>query len=345
MFAIQRSSVDSTLSLRRIIQALGFLLTTTIIGIIGFMLIEGYGIVDAIYMTVITMSTVGFGTLKELSEEGKIFSVILIIISTSTFLYAITTITTFVIEGEFRNMFNRYQVSQKVTKLKNHIIICGLGRNGREAAIELLNQKQEFVVIDQNEEVIREFNTEIHEILAIRGDATHEEVLEQANIHTARGLVSSLSTDAENVYIALTAREMNPKLDIVARASHESSISKLQRAGANKVIVPNLIGGRKMANMLTRPALVEFVELISGEGNPDLHLEDVPCANHPQLIGKTLAELHIRARTGVLVLGFKRGKENVQLNPPAKDKIREEDLLFVLGTDAELEEFREIFLS
>lgn len=337
--------MDSTSSIRRILKATSLLLTTSVIGIIGFIVVEGYDLVDAIYMTVITMSTVGFGTIGSLSDGGKVFSILLIIISTSTFLYAITTITTFVIEGEFQHVFNRYKVNQKVTKLKDHIIICGLGRNGREAAIELIRQKQEFVVIERSEEVIEEFYSEIQEILVIRGDATHEEVLEQANIHNAKGLVSSLSTDAENVYIALTAREMNPKLEIVARASHESSISKLKRAGANRVIVPNLIGGRKMANMLTRPALVEFVELISGEGNPDLHLEVIPCANHPALIGKTLAELHIRSRTGVLVLGFKRGEQQVTLNPPVQDNIRGEDRLFVMGTDTQLADFRAIFLS
>lgn len=337
--------MDSTSSIRRIMQALTFLLGTTIIGIGGFISIEGYELIDAIYMTVITMSTVGFGTIGDLSSEGKMFSVLLIIISTSTFLYAITTITTFVIEGEFRQAFNRYQVSQKVTKLSNHIIICGLGRNGREAAHELIRQNQKFVVIEQEEDVIARFNSEFQEILAIRGNATHEEILENANIHQARGLISSLSTDAENVYIALTAREMNPKLHIVARASHESSISKLKRAGANRVIVPNLIGGRKMANMLTRPALVEFLDLVSGEGNSDLHLEGILCKNHPGIIGKTLAELHIRSRTGVLVLGFKRGQQKVELNPPVQDKIREEDRLFVMGTDEQLAAFRKLFLD
>jgi voltage-gated potassium channel len=179
----------------------------------------------------------------------------------------------------------------------------------------------------------------------VRGDATHEEILERANISLARGLVSSLSTDAENVYIALTAREMNPKLEIVARASSESSISKLMRAGANKVIVPNLIGGRKMANMITRPALVEFVDLITGEGNPDLHLEEVPCGEHQKLVGHTLAELGIRARTGVVIVGFKRGIKLVELNPPATEPLTAQDRLFMMGTDQQLKRFRETFME
>ena len=337
--------MDSMSSVRKIAQALLFLFGTSLVGVIGFSLIEGYPLIDAIYMTAITMSTVGFGTIRELSSEGKVFMVILIVISAGTFVYAITTLTTFVIEGEIRQVFNRYQVSQKVSKLKDHIIICGLGRNGREAAIELIQQNQPFVVIDADQEVIDEFRTEVQDILAVRGDATHEEILERANISLARGLVSSLSTDAENVYIALTAREMNPKLEIVARASSESSISKLKRAGANKVIVPNLIGGRKMVNMITRPALVEFVDLISGEGNTDLHLEEIPCEEHGKLVGHTLAELGIRARTGVLVVGFKRGAKLVELNPPATEPLTEQDRLFVMGTDQQLKRFRETFLE
>lgn len=332
-------------SLRRIIQAVALLMVTTFVGIVGYILIEGYELLDAVYMTVITMSTVGFGTVRELSAGGKVFSVFLIIISASTFVYAITTITTFVVEGEIQQVFNRYKVSKSVASLSDHIIICGLGRNGREAAVELLRQNRPFVVIEKNPSVIEEFITEVHEILVITGDATHEEILDKANINKAKGLISSLSTDAENVYIALTAREMHPKLEIVARASHESSITKLKRAGANKVIVPNLIGGRKMANMITRPSLVEFVEMVSGEGNPDLHLEEVFCANHPSLQGKNLAELQIRSRTGVLVLGKKHGDRQVELNPRADVPLVSDDRLFVLGTDQQLDRFRKAFLE
>ena len=325
--------------------AIGLLMSISVLGTIGFMLIEGYELLQAIYMTVITMSTVGYGWDEIPSQGGKVFSVFLIIISAGTFLYAISTITSFILEGEIRNIFNRYQVNKKVARMKNHIIICGLGRNGREAARELIRQGRNFLVIESNEQVVEEFVKEIGEILVVRGDATHEEILDQANIKEAEGLVSTLSTDAENVYITLTAREMNPKLKIVARASHEYSISKLKRAGANQVIVPNLIGGKKMADMLTRPALVEFVDLISGASNPNLHLEEFMCDGHSKLLGKTLAELKIRSKSGVLVLGMKRGGDPIELNPQAKARIRQGDRLFVLGTDEQLETFRSIFLD
>lgn len=337
--------MESNDSIKRILTALVLLASTSLVGITGFINIEGYDLVDAIYMTAITMSTVGFGTVRELTPEGKIFSTILIIVSAGTFVYAITTITQFVIEGEIRQILKVFRVNQKVSQLQRHIIICGLGRNGRESAIELSRQRHPFVVVEQNHEVVDEYLSHYPESLVVMGDATHEDVLEKAGIFRAKGLISSLSSDAENVYITLTAREMAPKLNIVSRASNESTISKLKRAGANEVILPNLIGGRKMVNLITKPALMEFIEMVTGEGDPDLHLEEVPCANHPQLVGKTLMELHIRARTGVLVIGYKRGQSNVELNPPAKEILKPDDRLFVLGTNYQLQKFREIYFS
>ncbi|MEZ4824828.1 MAG: NAD-binding protein [Bacteroidia bacterium] len=330
--------------MQKIMLAISLLLGTSLIGTIGYSVIEGYNTLDAIYQTIITMSTVGFGTVTELSPGGKVFSILLIVVSAGVFVYAITTITTFVIEGEVQLIFNRYKASKTVQKLSGHIIICGLGRNGREAAIELIRQKQPFVVIENQQDVIDEFML-LHQILVIKGDATHEEVLEEAGIHRARGLISSLSTDAENVYITLTSRQMNPSIQIVARASHESSISKLRRAGADKVIVPNLIGGRKMANMITRPALNEFIELVSGEGNHNLRLEVFDCRDHPELVGKTMAELGIRARTGVLVLGKKHAERPIELNPIATESLESSDKLFILGTDSQLTKFRTEYLN
>lgn len=331
-------------SIRRILLSLGLLFIVSLTGVLGYSLIEGYAFLDAVYMTVITMSTVGFGTIGELSGAGKAFSILLIVSSAGTFIYAVTTITTFVVEGEVQDLFTSYQMSKKVAKLQNHVIICGLGRNGREAAQELIRQQNPFVVIERDQEVINEFLIN-HTFLYIKGDATHEEVLEQAEIDQAIGLVSSLSTDAENVYITLTARGLNPRLKIVARASNETTIPKLMRAGADHVILPNIIGGRRMANVITRPALMEFIDLVSGEGNPDLHLEEIDCEKEPGLIGKTLAELHIRSRTGVLVIGAKTADGKVQLNPSAERPIQKGDRLFILGNDPQLQHFKELFIK
>ena len=332
-------------SFRKVYLSLVFLLISTVIGVLGFHFIEGYGWLDSIYMAAITMSTVGFGTLGELSATGKLFSVFLITISAGTFVYAITTITTFVVEGEIQYFFKNYQVNQQISKLKDHIIICGLGRNGREVANELKEQEVPFLIVEEDEEVLKDYLELCPDALVLQGDATHDETLEKANIKAAQGLITALSTDAENVFITLTAREMNPHIKIVARASHESSESKLRRAGANEVIIPNLLGGKKMANVITRPAMIEFLELISGDSRFNkLHLEVFRCQEHRQLIGKTLAELHIRARTGVLVLGRKTGSLPVELNPNVHKHLGEEDRLFVIGSPSQLEAFRKEFL-
>jgi len=329
-------------SLRRIIYALGLLLFTSIAGVIGFIAIEDYTPLDAIYMTVITMSTVGFGLINELSNEGKIFTVLLMIGSAGTFVYAITTITTFVIEGEIKHVYSKYRILRKVKKLTEHTIICGLGRNGQEAAMELLWQEQPFVAIERDQQIIDDF-LEHHNALVINGDATHEDILEKANIQEAKGLISALSSDADNVFITLTARELNPKLKIVARASHEPSISKLKRAGANQVILPHIIGGRKMANLITRPALVDFIDTITGQGNPDLHLEELTCKDYPKLIGKTLGELRIRSKTGVVVIGRKKGNNHIELNLHADTRIDSDNHLYLLGSSAQLQEFKDTY--
>ena len=334
------------LSFRKVVWSVVFLMITSILGTIGFRLIEGYQWLDAAYMTVITMSTVGFGTLGELTSGGKIFSIFLIIISAGIFIYAITTLSTFVIEGEFQHFFKRYQVDKQIARLENHIIICGLGRNGREVARELMAQEVKFLIVEDNAEVIDDFLELFPDTLILQGDATHDEVLENANIDKANGLVTALSTDAENVFITLTAREKNPRIKIVARASQESSVSKLRRAGANEVIIPNLLGGRKMANVITRPALVEFLEMVSGDSRVNkLHLEVVPCKDHPRLVGKTLAELNLRSRTGVLVLGRKSGNLPVELNPSAHKQLDENDRLFIIGNNEQLEVFRKTCLE
>ncbi|MEL6843294.1 MAG: potassium channel protein, partial [Bacteroidota bacterium] len=329
--------MQSGLNFRKVYGSILLLLITSVVGMIGFRLIEGYSWLDSAYMTVITMSTVGFGTLGDLTVGGKLFSIFLIIISAGIFVYAITTISTFVIEGEFQHFFKRYQVNKQIEKLSEHIIICGLGRNGREVARELESQQVPYLIVEENEEVIQDFLEHHPEALILQGDATHDDVLEDANIDKARGLITALATDAENVFITLTAREMNPRIKIVARASQESSVSKLRRAGANEVILPNLIGGRKMANVLTRPALVEFLEMVSGDSRINkLHLEVVSCEAHDALIGKTLAELDLRRQTGVLVLGRKSGNLPVELNPGPHRQLESSDRLFMIGTNEQI---------
>ena len=331
--------------LRSLITALALIAITLSLGIFGFHVVEDYGFLDSIYMTFITMSTVGYEVLGDggLSEAGKVFVILLIIFSLGTVTYAITTVTTFVVEGEMKKLVKGYRVNKEISKLKDHIIICGLGRNGRQAALELQDEGMPFVIIEQDLEVIEAFQVDNPKALIISGDATDEHALKEANIHTAKGVISALSNDANNVYATLTIRQLNPKVHVVARADNESTISKLEVAGANHVILPNVLGGRKMAKLLTKPALMNFVDLITGQGQNNLNLEQIDCEKNTRLIGKTLRELNIRQKTGVLVLGLQDQKGHFQLNPNANEKIDPSEKLFIIGTSDQIEKFRAEF--
>ena len=321
------------------------LFLTVVLGVTGFMLIEELSFVNALYMTVITMSTVGFETVShgpELTDPGKIFVVFLITFTIGSFFYTITNLTTFVVEGEMRSLLKLYRVNKEVNKLRDHIIICGCGRNGKEAVLELLEQKIPFVVIENDQQTIDEF-LDVNKVLVVKGDATKDEALAAANIRYAKGVITTLPEDADNVFVTLTAKELNPRVKIVSRAGTETSISKLRTAGATRVVVPNMIGGRKMAKMLTKPALIDFVDMITGEGDMDMHLEVVDCSVYRNLVGRTLAELHIRKKTGVLVLGFQGAEAKLELNPPPDRMVSKESKLFILGKTEQLATFRSFF--
>jgi len=290
---------------------------TMLIGVVGFALIEDMRLVDAFYMTVITMSTVGYEVLGEsgLSDPGKVFVVFLIIFTIGAFFYAISTLTTFIIEGEIRNLFRRYRVSKEISKLEDHIVICGLGRNGKEAAKELRNHGIPFIVLEQEQATIDSYYELYPDTFVLHGDATDEELLKKANITHAKGVITTLADDAENVFVTLTVREFNSGAQVVAKANNQSTISKLRRAGADHVILPNILGGRKMAKIITQPSLVDFVDMITGQGKFQLSLEQVDCEHENGLVGKTLKELDVRSKVGVLVLGMQDSEGSLSLIP------------------------------
>lgn len=332
----------STLSrnpLQKIFWAVGLFWALIFVGTIGYMWLEGYNFTDAIYMTVISVCTVGYGISgkSEFTIEGKYFTIFLLLAGAVIFIFSITTITSFVVEGQLRQFLNVYRFRRKMNQLENHIIICGLGRSGRECAQELVRQNQAFIGIDQNREIVEEFlaNYPRH-FVGLVGDATSEEALQKANIQKAKGLISALPNDAENVFITLTARGINVNLEIISRAEHDYNVPKLMRAGATHVILPNMIGGRRMVNMLTRPGLIEFMELIAGENDSNIHVETVDCELYPQLWGKTLSELHLRSQTGLLVVGRKRQNQKTELNPHPSIVVGKKDKLFLIGAKADL---------
>ena len=229
------------------------------LGTLGYMqLHEDYSLIDALYMTVITISTVGFKEVHDLSDDGKMFTILLILTSFGIFAYIASAVTRFILDGVFRRNLKDYRVAKRIEKLSDHVIVCGYGRNGRQASLELLEHGEKVVVIDSKESSIDEIRL-IPELLFIQGDATLEEVLTQANISKAKALITAIPDDAANVYVCLTARELSPDIRIISRSSKLQSDNKLKRAGANNVIMPDLLGGRQMAKLVAQPDVIEFV--------------------------------------------------------------------------------------
>ena len=339
--------MQSKTPLRKLWIALTLFLLCILLGVLGFMWIEGMRLLDAVYMTVISVSTVGYGIVgnRELTDGGKVFVIFLMIFSAGTFVFAVTTLTSFVVEGELRRWINKIRFKRKINKMENHVIICGLGRFGRECAIELKRQDTPFLVIEKEEEVVEDFVHFYPGSIYIVGDATLEEILTEANISKARAVITALPSDAENVFISLTARSMNTKLEIISRAEHEYNLPKLQKAGANHVILPNLIGGKRMVNLITRPGLIEFIELISGETDSDIHLESYECKNIPIFHHKKLKEIEIRTKTGVIVVGIKREQGATDIYPGPETTLNPTDRIILLGGKKEFRLFKQVFLG
>ena len=263
---------------KKIYWALFLLFVIILSGIVGFKVIEGYTWIEAFYMTILTVSTVGFNEVHPLSDVGRLFTSFLIIFSFGTFAYTVTSITIYVLDGEFNRYFRDLRVIRQVNKISNHTIICGYGRNGKQAVAELNAHHKEFVLIEQDHDILEELR-EIHDIPFIEGDATFEKTLEKAGIHRARALITTLPKDADNMFVVLTAREMNPNLLIISRASKDNSDKKLRRAGADNVIMPDKIGGAHMASLVIKPDVIEFMDYVMGQGSNTVNLEEITFEN------------------------------------------------------------------
>lgn len=302
-------------------------------GFVGYMLIEGVGPIDALYMTVITISTVGYGEIIELSSGGRLFTIFLIVSGVSTVSYGAITTAEFVVEGHLRNVIERRRMERDIAQLQDHIIICGFGRVGVHVADQLVADDALFVVVDTDEEKLERLSQRGY--LYVRGDATEEHVLEVAGLEQARAVVAAVNSDADNVLITLTAKGISPDTIVIARAKADENEAKLRRAGANKVIAPTTIGGRRIAQILTRPAVAEFLEG-EGSGGVDYTLEEIPVRGAGELDGATLAEAAIRERYGVTVLAVQRADGTLDTHPSADFTLHEGDLLVVMGSDDEV---------
>ncbi len=320
--------------LKRLLVGLLLLVVLFFIGVAGYVYIEGYRLLDAVFMTVITVTTVGFQEVYPLSDTGKIFTSILIIFSVTTYAYAITVITSFIIEGEFRTYFKHLRVNKEIQKLKDHVIVCGYGRNGKQACQQLISGHVKFVVIESNTAIIEHLRGEAG-ILFVEGNATEDETLHLAGIAQAKGLIATLPEDANNVFVVLTAREMNPTMKIISRASSDAAENRLKRAGADNVIMPDKIGGTHMAALITKPDVLEFIDYITGKIN--IRLEEITYQNLSETHkNKSIRELEIRNKTGANIIGFKKGNGEYIINPPPETVMLPDAKLFVLGTQEQV---------
>ncbi|RMG79118.1 MAG: potassium channel protein [Bacteroidetes bacterium] len=327
---------------RQLYFALGILVLIIFGGTIGYYFIEGYTVMEAFYMTVITVSTVGFSEVRQLSDAGRLFTSILIIVSFGTFAYAISNITRYLIDGEYRKYFRDYKVNKEIEKLKNHVIVCGYGRNGRNAVKTLLAYNEKVVVIENNEQIIDTLREK--KLLYIMGDARSDETMIKAGIQTSKALITTLPNDADNVFVVLSARELNPNINIISRASDENSYHKLRIAGANNVIMPDLVGGDRMASLVVTPDLIEFLEQISILGKADVNLEEIHFDNIPdEFKNKKIKDLNTRYQTGVLIIGFKTPGGDYIINPSPEIELIPGSKLFVLGKAEQIRRLNEIF--
>ncbi len=303
---------------------------------------ENYPLIDAFFMTIFTISTVGFEVSHPLSDIGKLFTSGLIMFSLGSLAWVGSSLARFFFDGELKNYLKTYRVDKKIIKLKDHTIIVGYGRNGEQAAMELQDSGVDFVVIEKRENVLARIR-EDESLLYIRGDATHEETLFQARIEHAKALIATTPNDADNVFVVLTARSINPGLKIISRASEMESITKLRRAGATNVIMPERIGGQRMAKLVTQPDVVEFVEYILLQKSNDVSLEEISCTNMAtHFVNKQLKTLQAKDKSGINIIGIKISGAKYVFNPDPELTLSRGDQLFVIGSPIQIKEFRNL---
>jgi voltage-gated potassium channel len=313
-----------------LLRPIGLMLLAVLFGVLGYMIIEGYTFLEAIYMTTITVGGVGYGEVKPLSNAGRIFTIFLIVINLGLFTYFITLLTRFFTDGAFLKQYKKNKMEKHIADLEGHVIICGFGRNGKESAQVLHNNNIPFVVVDDKID-----GTDFDEFevpFFIKGDATRDEVLQEAGIAKAKSLISCLPADASNLFVVLTAKQLHPGILVVSRASQDSSVSKLKIAGAANVIMPEKVGGAQMATLVMLPDAVELLSYMSTRNNEQFRVTELP-VTQPAHLG----DLDLWSKTGCTILGIKNTDGSYTLNPTPADMIEAGERVIVMGSDAQIE--------
>ncbi len=320
---------------RRLKFALLALLGILIIGAVGYHVIEKWDIVDSIYMVVIGLTTVGFGEVHPLSPTGRLFTIVIILLGMGLLLYTVSTGVTFLVEGELRGLLRRRKMDKEISKLRNHYIICGAKGAVEHTIGEFIKTKRKFVVIEENKEIADKLME--RNILVINGNPSEEEVLLRAGIEHARGLISGLESDKDNLFVVITARQLNPKIRIVTRAYSFESVSKLRRAGANSVVSTEFISGLRIASEMLRPAVVTFLDEMLHREIP-LRLEEIAVPENSPYVDSALKDIQIPQKTGLIVLAIKDGITGEYIyNPAGERKVKPNDVLIVIGTPEQRE--------
>ncbi|MCP2519718.1 potassium channel protein [Candidatus Aminicenantes bacterium AC-335-B20] len=314
-----------------------------IIGTFGYFLIEKWNILECLYMTVITIFTVGFREVRPLTPTGRIFTIFIIFSGVSTAFYAFTKIAEIAFEGGIRKFWRKRMNEKKLKTISNHYLVCGYGRMGQIVQERLMMENIPHVVIENNREKIH--NLEKKNCLYIEGDATLEEVLIQAGVKRAKGLAALLPTDADNLYLVLTARQLNPSLYILSKALDEEGEKKILQIGANKVVSPYKLGGLKIAQGLIRPTLVDFIDLIIRRQELSLFMEEFVVSKQSKIVGLSLKEADIRRKSNVIVMAVRKPGKEICFNPAPETKIEVGDTLLVLGNGKGIQDFKTNFLS
>lgn len=320
---------------RRFVLTLSVLVLLVVAGTAGYRFIEGWPVADALYMTVITITTVGFQEVRPLSPPGRIFTMLLAMGGVFTAFYAAMAIIGTVVSGEVRGVFGRQRMERKLAALRNHMVVCGFGRMGRLVCEEFASLGLPYVVVERQGELLAGF--QMPHGIALQGDATAEETLKRAGVERARGLVTVAASDADNLYITMSARFLSDKLFIVARAEGEGAEKKLLRAGANRVVSPYAIGGQRVAQAVLRPNVMDFIELATRSEHLELQIEETEVKPGSTLSGQTLKDSPVRSELGIIIVAVKKPDGKMIFNPAPELVIEPRDLLITLGHRQQLD--------
>ncbi len=325
----------------KLYRATALLLLLLVIGVVGFCSLTGMSVIDALYMTVITITTVGFGEVVPLSQEARLFTVFLILISVVVLGYVITVLTEYIIEGEFFKNLKYKSVQKRIQQLNNHTIVCGYGRNGKQAVSKLLKYGKDVVVIENDEKIIEELQES--GLPFIEGDATKDEVLCKAGLKNAAHLITTLPSDADNLFVVLSTRQQNKKIKIVSRASDDATDKKLRIAGADNVIMPDKIGGDHMASLIVTPDIIEFVDKLSTDTGHNTYIKEIAIDDLPaEFSSKSIRDLDLRRKTGCLIIGYKTHDNEYIVNPDPDIKMMPHAKLIVLGNESQIRKLNEM---